>query len=126
MESPEEKERKEEEQNATPQIEEPNEEKKTAEEKGTENENKNENSTEKTKSPQTLAGGHVENFKFLEDGTVLKKPGLDELQFYEDTVNPDSPYKEENEYLKTQNLIPKYYGKEDVEGKDWVKIERRC
>ena len=74
---------------------------------------------------QYLAGGHKADFIFLEDGNLLKKPGLGELEFYEQVYCGETgePFAKENEYLKKREFIPQYYGYEAVKNKLWIKIQ---
>ena len=66
-----------------------------------------------------------EYFHWLTDGTLLKKPGIGELEFYEESANADSSnkYYKENSYLKRKALVPKYLGYQEHKKRLWVQIE---
>ena len=70
-----------------------------------------------------MAGGHVDNFKFNEDGTIDKMTKKTEMLFIKNLLesNPSYKYFKENEEMK--RFMPKYYKVYEKEGKPYLQME---
>ena len=70
-----------------------------------------------------LAGGHVNNFKFNEDGTIEKKTKRTEALFIKTILESNSLFKYFNENEALKRFIPKYYAVYEKEGMPCLKME---
>jgi len=73
------------------------------------------------KGDPRLAGGHVDSFRFLEDGTIMKAGKKGEIEFYEAFNQPEGIYYSEIQLLKL--YIPEFYGIIEAEGRKWIKMK---
>ncbi len=75
----------------------------------------------KAKATEELAGGHVSNFKFLPDGTLLKRTVPCEIRFFQEISDKSAKYFAEREAIN--RFLPKFCGLEVVDGEKWIKME---
>jgi len=73
------------------------------------------------KKEETLAGGHISNFKFNSDGTLLKKTVDAEVKFLQEINDKACKYYAEREAIN--KFLPKFVGVEVIDGAKWVKME---
>jgi Inositol polyphosphate kinase len=76
-----------------------------------------------SKEDKGLTGGHQNNFKFLEDGTLLKISNECECKFYNEVFTAPSTDKYYNENQILIKFIPKFHGLSKLNDKECVKID---
>jgi len=76
---------------------------------------------EMKKKENQLAGGHTLNFKFLPDGTLMKKTSPEEIAFFKEITDPKCKYYAERQAI--DKFIPKFHAVETIDGAEWLKME---
>jgi len=86
-----------------------------------EREKRKEKEREAEKKDHGLAGGHVSNFKFLPDGTLLKRTSKAEIAYFNEINDPSCKYYRERK--AADKFMPKFHGTEAIDGEEWIKME---